>query len=72
MPTYEYTFEVEERVIKRCRITVEAECLQAAMDDVSVNGVWEWDVDYGKDLHYEAEELDNNPQDHKNWETIDE
>ena len=72
MPKYEYTFEVEERVIKRCRIIVEAESLQAAMDDVSVNGVWEWDVCYGKDIDYEADELDNNPQDPKNWETVDE
>lgn len=71
MPKFEYTFEIEERVIKRCYITVEAECLQAAMDDVSVNGVWDWDIDYGKDLDYQAEELDDDPQDTKNWEQLD-
>ena len=72
MPKYEYTFEIVETIIKRCHITVEAESLQAAMDDVSVNGVWDWDIDYGKDLHYEAESMDFDPQDLKNWETIDE
>lgn len=71
MPTYEYTFEVEEKVIKQCRITVQAESLQAAMDDVSAEGVWEWDIHYGKDLDSEAEELDHDPQDPLNWEQID-
>ena len=69
MPTFDYAFEIEERVIKRCYITVQAESLQAAMDDVSVNGVWEWAIQYGKDLDYQAEELDVDPQDPKNWKT---
>ena len=69
MPAFDYTFEIEERVIKRCRITVEAESLQAAMDDVSVNGVWEWDIRYGKDIDHQAEELDHDPRDPKNWKT---
>lgn len=72
MPEYEYTFEIEETIVKRCRIVVEAECLQAAMDDVSVEGVWEWDICYGKVLDYESEELDNDPQDPANWEALDE
>ena len=71
MPKFDHIFEIEERVIKRCRITVEAESLQAAMDDVSVNGVWEWDIHYGKDLDYQAEQLDIDPLDPKNWEELD-
>ena len=71
MPKFEYTFEIEERVIKRCSITVQAESLQAAMDDVTAEGVWEWYIHYGKDLDYGADELDHDPQNPKNWEQLD-
>lgn len=72
MPKFEYTFEIEERVIKRCSIVVEASTLSEAMKEVEEEGPWAWGVHYGKDLHYEAVDLDGfDPTDEDNWEQID-
>ena len=71
MPKFEYTFEIEEKVIKRCSIVVEAPFMATAMREVEENGPWSWDVHYGKDLSYEAEELmGSDPNDTANWRQV--
>ena len=71
MPEFRYTFEIEEKVIKRCSIVVEASTLVEAMGEVEEQGPWEWDVHYGKDLSYDAEELmENEPTNADNWEYL--
>lgn len=72
MPKFEYTFDIEETIIKRCEIEVEAATLEAAMNAVENLGPWEWDVKYGKELWYESEEImDNNARNPDNWNQLD-
>ena len=72
MPVFEYTFDIEETVIKRCQIEVEAETLEAAMAAVEDQGPWGWDVHYGNDLWYECEETsDNDAENPEHWKQLD-
>ena len=71
MPKFEYTFDIEERIIKRCSIVVEAPFMATAMRQVEEEGPWGWDVHYGKDLSYECEETeDNDANDTANWRQV--
>ena len=72
MAKFQYSFEIEETTIKSCSIVVEAPTLSEAMSAVEDNGPWAWEISYGKELYYEAEEPCNiSPTDPVHWKQLD-
>lgn len=71
---FEYEFETIETIHRRCKVVVEAETLEEAMDQIEDYGVWGVGNDVqvvGPELNYHIEECYYvDPRCPGNWTTI--